>query len=201
MECGPIFGLATGDSSGRSGPARAVKLRIRVRRLIPALALAVVVAGGIVASTNVYPSAASTNHAASGCAASPATYRNALPTDCVAPAGHDVAIDHTYVSASWSLAKDRFGFTNVCARVTIRNYGTARYSYNDIYWTMQAPKGSPMVLNFTAKDPLGAGFLAHGGMAHGNICFDYSGAAGQYVGLYAPIPLNPTRAVWVFSIP
>ncbi|MFI5034960.1 MAG: hypothetical protein ACHQFZ_02005 [Acidimicrobiales bacterium] len=147
-------------------------------------------------------SAADTSHIshAVGCAAVTSTYPRSRPTDCVALSNVTVFVDGTVVSAKWSLTADMFGFTNLCAAVSIRNLNTSRYFFNDFNMTLRPPTGSVTVLNFTAKHALNDGFIAPGGVARGNICFDYFGEDGQYVAMYSPRALSPIRGIWLVNL-
>jgi len=58
------------------------------------------------------------------------------------------------VRAKWSLTADKFGLTNLCAAVTIRNQNKSKHFFNDINMTMRPPMSSVTVLNFTAKHAL-----------------------------------------------
>jgi len=135
-----------------------------------------------------------------GCATNSGTYPGSKPTDCVALSNDTVFVDDTVVSARWSLTADKFGFTNLCAAVTIRNQNRSKYFFNDINMTLRPPAGSVTVLNFTAKHALEDGFIAPGGVARGNICFDYFGRAGQYVAMYSPHPRSDIRGIWLVNI-
>ncbi len=135
-----------------------------------------------------------------GCVATPTSYPGKRTSDCVALKNSTVAVDHTIVKAKWALVPDKFGFTNVCAAVSIKNQNRANYFFNDFNMTLRAPSGSVMVLNFTAKHPLNDGFIPDSGVAKGNICFDYSGQLGRYVAMYSPHPLTKIRGIWIFNI-
>jgi hypothetical protein len=135
-----------------------------------------------------------------GCASNAGTYPGSKSTDCVALNNNTVLVDDTVVSASWSLTADKFGFTNLCAAVTIRNQNKSKYFFNDINMTLRPPMGSVTVLNFTAKHALEDGFIAPGGVARGNICFDYFGQAGQYVAMYSPRAYSAIRGIWLVKI-
>ncbi|MHB8378821.1 MAG: DUF4352 domain-containing protein [Acidimicrobiales bacterium] len=136
----------------------------------------------------------------SGCAVATSTYPGARPTDCVALSNNTVFVDDTVVSAKWPLTADEFGFTNVCATVSIRNQNKSKYFFNDFNMTLRPPKGSVTVLNFTAKHALEDGFIAPGGIARGNICFDYFGKVGQYVAMYSPRAFSSIRGIWLVNI-
>jgi len=135
-----------------------------------------------------------------GCAAATSSYPGSRPTDCVALSNDTVLVDNTVVSAKWSLTADKFGFTNLCAAVTIRNDNKSTYFFNDFNMTLRPPKGNVTVLNFTAKHALEDGFIAPGGTARGNICFDYFGQAGQYVAMYSPRAHSPIRGIWLVDL-
>ena len=135
-----------------------------------------------------------------GCATNVGTYPGFKSTDCVALSDNTVFVDDTVVSANWSLTADKFGFTNLCAAVTIRNQNSSRYFFNDINMTLRPPMGSVTVLNFTAKHALEDGFIAPGGVARGNICFDYFGKAGEYVAMYSPRAHSAIRGIWLVNI-
>ena len=135
-----------------------------------------------------------------GCLNDPSVYPGAKATDCVALLNSTVAVDHTVVLAKWSLTADRFGFTNLCAAVTIRNQNRTNYYFNDFNMTLRPPDGKLTVLNFTAKRALNDGFIPIGGKASGNICFDYFGQSGQYVAMYAPHPMTTIRGVWLIQV-
>jgi hypothetical protein len=137
---------------------------------------------------------------AAGCATTTAAYPGSRSTDCLALSNSSVFVDHTVVSALWSLTADKFGFTNLCAAVTIRNHNKSTYFFNDINMTLRPPKGDVTVLNFTAKHALEDGFIAPGGVARGNICFDYFGQSGQYVAMYAPRAHSSIRGIWLVHI-
>jgi hypothetical protein len=136
----------------------------------------------------------------SGCAMHAGAYPGSRSTDCVALSNDSVFVDHTVVSAKWSLTADKFGFTNLCAAVTIRNQNRTTYFFNDFNMTLRPPRGSVTVLNFTAKHALEDGFIAPGGVATGNICFDYFGLAGQYVAMYSPRAHSPIRGIWLVDL-
>ncbi|HEV3266951.1 MAG TPA: hypothetical protein VGZ68_00960 [Acidimicrobiales bacterium] len=153
-----------------------------------------------VASPAATATVASRTKHASGCAPALLTYPGSRPTDCVALSNNTVFVDNTIVSAKWSLTADEFGFTNVCAIVSIRNQNKSRYFFNDFNMTLRPPKGSVTVLNFTAKHALEDGFIAPGGVARGNICFDYLGEVGQYVAMYSPRAFSSIRGIWLVNI-
>jgi hypothetical protein len=135
-----------------------------------------------------------------GCASNNGTYPGSKSTDCVALSNSTVLVDHTVVSARWSLTADKFGFTNLCAAVTILNQNKTTYFFNDFNMTLRPPKGSVTVLNFTAKHALEDGFIAPGGTASGNICFDYFGLSGQYVAMYSPRAHSSIRGIWLVDL-
>jgi hypothetical protein len=135
-----------------------------------------------------------------GCAHTTPTYPGSRRTDCVALPNNTVFVDHTIVSARWSLTSDEFGFTDLCAAVSIRNQNKSRYFFNDFNMTLRPPTGSVTVLNFAAKHALNDGFITPGGVARGNICFDYFGQEGRYVAMYSPHPLKPIRGIWLITI-
>jgi hypothetical protein len=137
---------------------------------------------------------------AAGCASHVSSYPGSKPTDCVALSNDTVFVDHTVVSAKWSLTADKFGFTNLCAAVTIRNQNKSTYFFNDFNMTLRPPNGSLTVLNFTAKHALEDGFISPGGLATGNICFDYFGQAGQYVAYYSPRAYSSIRGIWLVNV-
>ena len=58
---------------------------------------------------------------AMGWATAANAYRGSKATDCVALSNSTVFVDDTVVRAKWSLTADKFGFTNLCAAVSIRN--------------------------------------------------------------------------------
>jgi hypothetical protein len=146
--------------------------------------------------------AAMSSHAshAMGCATATNAYPGSKATDCVALNNSTVFVDDTVVSARWSLTADKFGFTNLCAAVTIRNQNKATYFFNDFNMTLRPPKSSVTVLNFTAKHALEDGFIAPGGVAKGNICFDYFGQPGQYVAMYSPRAYSSIRGIWLVNL-
>jgi hypothetical protein len=146
--------------------------------------------------------AAVSSHAshATGCAPKTSTYPGSRSTDCLALRNSTVFVDGTVVLAKWSLTADKFGFTNLCAAVTIRNQNKSTYFFNDFNMTLRPPKGSVTVLNFTAKHSLEDGFIAPGGSASGNICFDYFGQSGQYVAMYSPRAHSSIRGIWLVNL-
>ncbi len=172
-----------------------------MRRGLIAVAVAALVSIGAT-FTAPFASAAVSSHTAhaSGCAAHVTSYPGSRSTDCVALSNDTVFVDHTVVSAKWSLGPDKFGFTNLCAAVTIRNENKTTYFYNDFNMTLRPPKGSVTVLNFTARHALEDGFIAPGHVATGNICFDYFGRAGQYVAMYSPRAYSSIRGIWLVHI-
>jgi len=131
-----------------------------VRRGVAGALLASLTALGGVATSPVATAAVSshTSHT-SGCVQRAGAYPGARSTDCVALSNDTVFVDHTVVSAKWSLTADEFGFTNLCAAVTIRNQNKSTYFFNDFNMTLRPPKGSVTVLNFTAKHALDDGFI------------------------------------------
>lgn len=170
------------------------------RGVLPPLFLAALaLAGAVVSPAATAANMSHTSHAMA-CAAATSTYPGSRPTDCVAPNNDRVFVDGTVVGAKWSLTADEFGFTNLCAAVSIRNLNTSTYFFNDFNMTLRPPTGSVTVLNFAARHPLNDGFIAPGGVARGNICFDYFGKAGQYVAMYSPHPLSPIRGIWLVNI-
>jgi hypothetical protein len=173
---------------------------MKKRFVLSSLVVAVVsVAGTSVATT---ANAAISSHAthAVGCATNTGAYPGSRSTDCVALSNDTVFVDHTLVSAKWSLTADKFGFTNLCAAVTIRNQNKTTYFFNDFNMTLRPPKGDVTVLNFTAKHALEDGFIAPGGVARGNICFDYFGQSGRYVAMYSPRARSPIRGIWLVNL-
>jgi hypothetical protein len=135
-----------------------------------------------------------------GCAAPTPSYPGSRLTDCVAQRDSRVFVDGTVVTARWSLTADEFGFTNLCAAVSIRNQNTSSYFFNDFNMTVRPPTGRVRVLNFTAKRALNDGFIAPGGVARGNICFDYFGESGRYVAMYSPRPGSAIRGIWLIHV-
>lgn len=152
------------------------------------------------ATAAVWSHVSHAGHATARCATVTSTYPGARPTDCVALSNDTVFVDKTIVSAKWSLSRDKFGFTNLCAAVTIRNQNKSTYFFNDFNMTLRPPRGAVTVLNFTAKHALEDGFIAPGGIAQGNICFDYFGQAGQYVAMYSPRYHSSIRGIWLVNI-
>ncbi len=168
------------------------------------LCASLLLAGASIAGTAVSPEAgaAISSHAthATGCATATKPYPGYKATDCVALSNNTVFVDDTVVKANWSLTADKFGFTNLCAAVTIRNQNKTTYFFNDFNMTLRPPKGNVTVLNFTAKHSLEDGFIAPGGVAKGNICFDYFGLAGQYVAMYSPRANSSIRGIWLVNL-
>jgi hypothetical protein len=170
------------------------------RGFLASLALVIVSFAGVWSTPMATAAISSRAAHASGCAANAGTYPGSRSTDCVALSNDSVFVDHTVVSAKWSLTADKFGFTNLCAAVTIRNQNKSTYFFNDINMTLRPPTGNVTVLNFTAKHALEDGFIAPGGVARGNICFDYFGQAGQYVAMYSPHARSAIRGIWLVNI-
>jgi hypothetical protein len=188
------------DSTTTSTYSKVRHLLDLQRALLVSLAL---VATSIVGvwSTPMATAAISSRAAhAQGCATNAEPYPGSRSTDCVALSNDSVFVDHTVVNAKWSLTEDKFGFTNLCAAVTIRNQNKSTYFFNDINMTLRPPTGSVTVLNFTAKHALEDGFIAPGGVASGNICFDYFGQAGRYVAMYSPRAHSAIRGIWLVNI-
>jgi hypothetical protein len=168
-----------------------------------ALATVVVTIVSIASTTAVpWANAAVSSHTtrATGCSPKTNAYPGSRSTDCVALSNSTVYVDGTVVLAKWSLTADKFGFTNLCAAVTIHNQNKTTYFFNDFNMTLRPPKGSVTVLNFTAKHSLEDGFIAPGGSASGNICFDYFGQSGQYVAMYSPHVRSPIRGIWLVNL-
>lgn len=134
------------------------------------------------------------------CGAGSASYPGSRPTDCVAVGNGSVYVDHTIVNVRWAVTPDMFGLINLCAAVSIRNLNRSSYFYNDFNMTMRYPDRKVMVMNFGAQHALNDGFIAPGGVARGNICFDYFHQAGEYVAMYSPHVLSPIRGIWLVHI-
>src|SRR5271156_544274 len=130
------------------------------RGLLTFLVVAAVSLSGALTSSFASAAVSSRSTRATGCAAKASAYPGSRSTDCVALSNDTVFVDHTVVSAKWSLTADKFGFTNLCAAVTIRNQNKSTYFFNDFNMTLRPPKGSVTVLNFTAKHALEDGFIA-----------------------------------------
>jgi len=173
---------------------------VKLRGTFATLALAALTVAG--AAVSPIATAAVSSHIghAAGCANAASAYPGSRPTDCVALSNDTVVVDNTVVSAKWSLTADKFGFTNLCAAVKIRNQNKTTYFFNDFNMTLRPPKGNVTVLNFTAKHALEDGFIAPGGTARGNICFDYFGQSGQYVAMYSPRAHSPIRGIWLVHL-
>lgn len=170
------------------------------RGVAGALLASLIALGGAVTSPVATAAVSSHTSHTSGCAQHAGAYPGSRSTDCVALSNSTVFVDHTVVSAKWALTADEFGFTNLCAAVTIRNQNRSTYFFNDFNMTLRPPKGTVMVLNFTAKHALDDGFIAPGGVATGNICFDYFGQAGEYVAMYSPRPRSSIRGIWLVDL-
>jgi hypothetical protein len=170
------------------------------RGVVGALVVFFISLGNLAPAPGAMAAVSSHTSHTSGCAQHAGAYPGSRSTDCVALSNDTVFVDHTVVSAKWSLALDKFGFTNLCAAVTIRNQNKSTYFFNDFNMTLRPPKGSVTVLNFTAKHALEDGFLAPGGVATGNICFDYFGEAGRYVAMYSPRDRSPIRGIWLVNL-
>ena len=170
------------------------------RGVVGIIVASLVSLGGVVTSPLATAAVSSHTSHTSGCAQHAGAYPGSRSTDCVALSNNTVFVDHTVVSARWALTADEFGFTNVCAAVTIRNQNKTTYFFNDFNMTLRPPKGSVMVLNFTAKHALEDGFIAPGGVATGNICFDYFGQPGRYVAMYSPRARSVIRGVWLVDL-
>jgi hypothetical protein len=170
------------------------------RRALASLLVVGVALGATAVSSSATAAVSNRLTHAAGCASHVSTYPGARPTDCVALSNDTVFVDHTLVSARWSLTADKFGFTNLCAAVSIRNQNKSTYFFNDFNMTLRPPNGAVTVLNFTAKDALEDGFIAPGGVATGNICFDYFGQAGQYVAMYTPRAHSSIRGIWLVNL-
>lgn len=178
-----------------SSPVAMVK-----RGVLACLLLALTSVSGAVASPMANAAISSQASHPLGCATVTNTYPGSKATDCVAVSNSTVFVDDTVVSAKWSLTADKFGFTNLCAAVTIRNQNKTTYFFNDFNMTLRPPKSSVTVLNFTAKHALEDGFIAPGGVAKGNICFDYFGQPGQYVAMYSPRAHSSIRGIWLVNL-
>ncbi len=170
------------------------------RRALVALVVGVVSIAGLVATPLANAAISSHTSHAAGCATNVGRYPGSKSTDCVALSNDTVNVDHTVVDAKWSLTADKFGFTNLCAAVTILNRNKSTYFFNDFNMTLRPPMGKVTVLNFTAKDALEDGFIAPGGVARGNICFDYFGQSGQYVAMYSPRAHSSIRGIWLINL-
>lgn len=170
------------------------------RAVLASLVLAVTSIAGLVASPMADATVSSHVSHPAGCATNVSTYPGSRSTDCVALSNDTVFVDDTVVSAKWSLTADKFGFTNLCAAVTIRNQNRTTYFFNDFNMTLRPPKGNVTALNFTAKHALEDGFIAPGGVAKGNICFDYFGETGQYVAMYTPRAFSSIRGIWLVNL-
>ena len=183
------------DFSGSRLPSAVLRRGAVAGLLVVGIALV-----GAAASPIATAAVASRLTHASGCASHFNPYPGSKPTDCVALNNDTAFVDHTVVSAKWSLTADKFGFTNLCAAVTIRNENKTTYFFNDFNMTLRPPKGSVTVLNFTAKHAPEDGFIAPGGIATGNICYDYFGQAGQYVAMYSPRAYSSIRGIWLVDL-
>jgi hypothetical protein len=170
------------------------------RSVLASLAVVIVSLTGVWSAPMASAEISSRATHAVGCADSTSAYPGSRSTDCLALTNNSVFVDHTVVSATWSLTADKFGFTNLCAAVTIRNQNKSTYFFNDINMTLRPPMGSVTVLNFTAKHALEDGFIAPGGVARGNICFDYFGQAGRYVAMYSPRANSVIRGIWLVNL-
>jgi hypothetical protein len=170
------------------------------RAVLSSLLLAATSIAGAVTSPTAFAAISSHVSHAVGCATATTAYPGSKATDCVALSNSTVFVDDTVVSAKWSLTADKFGFTNLCAAVTIRNQNRSTYFFNDFNMTLRPPKSSVTVLNFTAKHSLEDGFIAPGGIAKGNICFDYFGQPGQYVAMYSPRARSSIRGIWLVNL-
>jgi Domain of unknown function (DUF4352) len=179
------------------GPSPAAMLK---RGACASVLVAVIVVSGAAISPLAGAAVSSRVSHATGCAANVNSYPGSKPTDCVALSNSTVVVDHTLVRAKWSLTADKFGFTNLCAAVTILNQNKTTYFFNDFNMTLRPPNGSVTVLNFTAKHALEDGFIAPGKTASGNICFDYFGKSGQYVAMYTPRAHSSIRGIWLVNI-
>jgi len=173
---------------------------VKHRGAFATLFLAAITIAGVAVSTVATAAVSSRIGHPVGCATATSSYPGSRPTDCVALSNDTVLVDNTVVSAKWSLTADKFGFTNLCAAVTIRNENKTTYFFNDFNMTLRPPKGNVTVLNFTAKHALEDGFITPGGTARGNICFDYFGQAGQYVAMYSPRAHSPIRGIWLVDL-
>lgn len=170
------------------------------RGVLASVLITVVSLAGAAASPVASAAISSRTSHQSRCAAGATTYPGSRTTDCVALSNNTVFVDDTVVDAKWTLSADKFGFTNLCAAVTIRNQNKSTYFFNDFNMTLRPPKGNVTVLNFTAKHALEDGFIAPGGTATGNICFDYFGHAGRYVAMYSPRAHSSIRGIWLVNI-
>ncbi len=171
-----------------------------MKRVLTSLLLSAAVIVGVLISPVAYAAISSHASHSVGCASAISNYPGSKVTDCVALSNNSVFVDDTVVHAKWALTADKFGFTNLCAAVTIRNQNKTTYFFNDFNMTLRPPKGKVTVLNFTAKHSLEDGFIAPGGVARGNICFDYFGQAGQYVAMYSPRANSSIRGIWLVNL-
>jgi hypothetical protein len=117
-------------------------------------------------------------------------------------AGGSVTFDDVTTASSPLVKKEQFGNTYLCTDVTIENKGTKQASFNTLFdWKLQDPSGTTKSASVVGADNfLGAGEIAPGGTANGDVCFDSPQGApsGTYVVLFDPtFRLSSDRIGWI----
>jgi hypothetical protein len=117
-------------------------------------------------------------------------------------AGGSATSDGVTITSSPLTPKNQFGDTYLCTQVTMQNNSGKQATFNTLFdWKMQDPSGTTKDASVVGADNfLGAGEIAPGGTAKGDICFESptGNPSGTYVVLFDPtIRLSSNRIGWI----
>ena len=122
-------------------------------------------------------------------------------------AGASVTSDGVITTSTPLKKAEQFGDSYLCTQVTIQNNGNAQASFNTLFdWKLQDPSGTTRdasLMGATGENFLGAGEVAPGGTAKGDVCFasPEGSPSGTYVVLFDPtIRLSTNRIGWINNL-
>ncbi|MGY1713081.1 DUF4352 domain-containing protein [Geodermatophilus sp. SYSU D01106] len=116
--------------------------------------------------------------------------------------GQTITLDGLAITVAPLVEGRALGSTPVlCGSVTMVNNSDGSASFNGLFdWKLQNPAGVARRTTWNGTDtPLNSGELAPGGSVTGDVCFDDTGAPGQYAVIYEPSFFSDDRAVWVYN--
>jgi hypothetical protein len=133
-------------------------------------------------------------------AAAAQQFPGATADDVVAQAGETVTVNDVAVTTTAIAPQSNSLGSFVCSSVTYVNNGADQATFNLFDWKLQDPAGAARTVGIFGDNDLQSGDLAPGGTVTGNVCFEGTGDAGQYVLLYEGSIFGTERGAWINTL-
>lgn len=127
------------------------------------------------------------------------TFSGAQKSDVIGVGGDALTLGKITVTTTPLVDGDAVLGATLCTNATVQNTSDKVIDFNIFDWKMQAPSGTISNTGFSGSaNLLSTGQVAPGGSATGDVCFDSSAEAGQYVVIYEPVlSFFSDRGAWI----